>query len=109
MKLPRPLSDEEAADFALSMSQLERDVIALCSKGKSWRYTGIAKKIGASYSDVQTVGQKLQAMRLAQISVVPFDGSAIFLNDRGESVKRAVEVLARIRAKLSAPSGLQDI
>ncbi|WP_156427443.1 hypothetical protein [Novosphingobium sp. Fuku2-ISO-50] len=63
---PRELTDEEAADFALSMSRFERDVIILCSKGKSWRYPRIADKIGASYEDVQAVGHKLQAMRLAR-------------------------------------------
>lgn len=47
MIIPLKISDEEAADFALSMSQLERDVITLCSKTKSWRYAGIAKQLNS--------------------------------------------------------------
>lgn len=97
----RDLTDEEAADLALSLSGIEREVISLCSKGKSWGYMGIASKIGASYAEVQSIGQKLQALKLAHISVIPFDGSALFLNSRGESVKRAVDVLERIRRKRS--------
>ena len=101
MNPPRPLTDEEAADFALWMSPFEREVIALCAKGKALGYARIAEKIGAPYAEVQSVGRKLQAKRLAYISVVrqadEYHGSALFLNDRGERVKRAVEILARFR------------
>ena len=99
MNVLSPLSDQEAVDIALSMSPVERKVIALCSKASSPRYPKIADKIGVPYSEIQSVGQKLQAMRLAHVSVIPYNGSAIFLNDRGESVKRAVDVLARIRTE----------
>lgn len=98
MNALRPLSDEEAVDIALSMSQIEREVIVLCSKASSPRYTKIADKIGVPYSEVQSVGRKLQGMHLAHVSVIPFNGSAIFLNDRGESVKGAVGLLAKKRA-----------
>jgi hypothetical protein len=95
------LSDEEAADYALAMGDLEHKVIMLCSKSKSWGYSRLAEKIGASYRDVQSVGRMLQAKRLGYISVVrlgtEYHGSAIFLNERGESVKYAVEALVKIR------------
>ena len=104
MSPPRKLSDEEAADFALSMTQFERDVMTLCSKDKSWRYPRIAEKLGASYAEVQVVGRKFQALCLARVSVIPYDGSAIFLNDSGESVKVAVEALARLRANRNPAS-----
>lgn len=94
----REMTDEEAADFALSLSNLERQVIALCSIGRSWGYSEIAKRIGASYDEVQAIGHKLQALRMAHISVMPYNGSAIFLNVRGDSAKRAIEALAKIRA-----------
>lgn len=93
------ISDEKAADIALSLSPFERDVLNLCSKGKSWRYDGIARKLDTSYADVQEVGHKLQEMRLAHVSVIPYDGSAIFLNARGEAVKSAVNALLRVRLK----------
>lgn len=96
------LSDDEAADYALAMGELEREVIMLCSKTGSWGYSRLAEKVGAPYSDVQSIGRKLQGKRLAYISVVrrgsEYHGSAIFLNGRGEVVKRAVEALAKIRA-----------
>jgi hypothetical protein len=94
---PRQFSDEQAADIAIAMTAFEREVIKLCSKEKSSRYTGIAKKINAEYEDVQAVGHKLQEMRLAYVVVIPYNGSAIFLNDRGETVKLAVLALERVR------------
>lgn len=93
------ISDDEAAEIAVTMTPFEHDVILLCSKGRSWRYTGIANKLDAKYADVQEVGHKLQELCLAHVSVIPYDGSAIFLNDRGEIVKHAVEVLLRLRLK----------
>ena len=60
---------------------------------------GIARKLDASYSDGQEVGHKLQDMRLAHVSVIPYDGSAIFLNVRGEAVKSAVNALLRVRLR----------
>lgn len=104
MKPPRELTDEEAADFALSLSQFERKVIALCSRERSWCYPEIARKIGATYDAVQAVGHKLRALRLAHISVIPYNGSAIFLNVSGEGVKRAVEALAKVEANRAALS-----
>lgn len=98
MNPPPPLTDEEAADFALSMSSIERAVIGLCAKGKAWQYRTIAERIGVSYSEVQAAGRNMQRARLAHISVIPYDGSRLFLNGRGESVKRAVEILARIES-----------
>ncbi|WP_310474591.1 hypothetical protein [Sandarakinorhabdus sp.] len=95
------ITDEKAADIAIKMSETERNVIMHCWKEKSWRYPRIAELIGASYSDVQDVGHKLQKMRLAYVSVVHYNGSAIFLNEDGEIVKRAVELLEKIRVSRS--------
>lgn len=99
MSPPPPLSAEQAADIALSMTPFEREVIKRCSKGTSPRYPRIAEQIGAGYHEVQIVGHKLQAMRLAHVSVIPYNGSAIFLNDRGQVVKLAVLALERVRAR----------
>lgn len=99
MSPPHPLSDEQAADVVILMTAFEREVIKLCSKEKSWRYPRIADKLDAEYDDVQAVGHKLQEMRLAYVDVIPYNGSAIFLNDRGESVKRAVLALDRLKAR----------
>lgn len=97
------LSDEEAADYALGMSELERAVVVLCSKERSFGYTRLAEKTGTTFSDVQSAGKSLKAKRLAHISVArhgnEFHGSALFLNERGLAVKEAVEALIRIRAK----------
>lgn len=100
-----PLSDEEAADIALSLSPIERTVIAHFAKGKAWQYRTIADRVGVSYSVVQDVGQKMQRERLGHISVIPYNGCRLFLNDRGESVKNAVAALARIEAKRSKQTG----
>ncbi len=103
---PASLSEEEAADLALSLTVLERAVIGLCAKGKAWQYRTIAEKISVSYSEVQAAGQKFQRARLAHISVIPYDGSRMFLNDRGEQVKRAVEILANIERTRLHRTGL---
>lgn len=108
MSLP-PLSDEEAADIALSLAPFERAVIAHFAKGKAWQYTTIAERIGVSYSVVQSVAHKLRHKLLGHISVIPYDGSRFFLNERGESVKRAVAILERIEGGHANHAGLQDI
>lgn len=99
----KDLSDEEAADMALSFTDLECRVIALCSKGESWGYARLAEKTGATYAQVRAAGRRLQSKRLATVSPVrigrEFNGSAIFLNNRGEHVKHAVAALQRVRAK----------
>lgn len=99
-----PLSDEEAADFALSLSPIERTVIAHFAKGKAWQYQTIADKVGVPYSVVQDIGQRMQREHLGHISVIPYNGCRFFLNDRGESVKNAVVALARIEARRSKPA-----
>lgn len=102
---PPPLSDEEAADLALSMSPTERAVVALFARGKAWQYGTIAERIGISYAEVQAVGQKMQRARLAHISVIPYDGCRLFLNDRGEQVKFAIQMLAKIQENRTRSSG----
>lgn len=97
-----PLSDEEVASVALSMSPMERSVIRHFVNGRGRLYRVIAEKSGASYSDVQLVGQKLQRRRLAHISVIPYDGCRLFLNVRGEQIKHAIEILDGIERRRSA-------
>lgn len=97
------LSDEEAADIALSLTALEREVITLCSKGNSWGYRRLAERTSATYSEIRDIGHNFQRMKLATVRPVrlgrEFNGSAIFLNNRGEHVQRAVAALERIRSK----------
>ncbi|WP_168727285.1 MULTISPECIES: hypothetical protein [Sphingomonas] len=97
-----PLSDEEVANIALSMSSMERSVIRHFVNGRGRLYRVIAEKSGASYADVQLVGQKLQRQRLAYISVIPYDGCRLFLNVRGEQIKRAIEILDGIEESRAA-------
>lgn len=98
MTLP-PLSDEEAADFVLSLTREECSMLRHFADERGRLYQAIADKAGVSYFDVQTLARKLQAARLAHISVIPFDGCRLFLNARGKSVKRAAELLENMRAK----------
>lgn len=95
------LTDEEAADIALSLSPLGTKVIQLCSKQKSWGYSRLSEQTASTYAEVRDIGRQLQKMKLANIRPVrhgqEFHGSAIFLNDRGEHVKRAVGHLERLR------------
>lgn len=98
-KVTKPMDDAAAVDIALSMSPVERKVMLICSVGRSWGYHGIAARIGATYDDVRDAGKRMQALRLATVKPVrmggQFDGSAIFLNDRGAHVRRAVELLVQ--------------
>ena len=97
------LTDEEAADIALAMNALEIKVIALCSKQESWGYARLAERTSSTYAEIREVGHHLRRMKLATVQPVrlgrEFNGSAIFINDRGEAVKRAAAALERIRAK----------
>lgn len=85
--------------MALRLTDLEAKVLLNCSRSWTRRYPGIAKRLGVPYAQVQEAGHKLQELRLAYIEVMPFNGSAIFLNERGETVKNAVKILARIRER----------
>lgn len=98
MTLPM-LSDAEVADYVLSMTPVERSVIRHFVNGRGRLYSVIAEKAGASYFEVQATGRKLQNARLASISVVPFNGCRLFLNHRGEQIKRAVEIFEEIERK----------
>lgn len=97
------LTDEEAADMALALTELEVRVISLCSKRQSWGYARLAERTAATYAEIREIGHRLQRMKLATVEPVrlgrEFNGSAIFLNDRGEHVKRAAAALERIRTK----------
>lgn len=91
------MTDEDAAYYAESFNDLQRKVILLCGTDKSLGYKRIAEKIGVKYDEVQHVGWHLQGANLAYISTVrswdEYAGSALFLNERGEKVKLAVEAL----------------
>lgn len=97
MSPPAPLSDEEAADLALSFSPTERAVMGHFAQGRAWTYGTVADRAGVSITDVIDLGHKLQRERLGHVSVIPYNGSRFFLNDRGASVKRAVEILSKIK------------
>ncbi len=87
--------DEDATEDANMMGQIGRRVIALCSMRRSWGYGRIAEKLDVSYHEVRSAGATLQAMGLATVTPVrlgrEFNGSAIFLTERGERVRAAIE------------------
>lgn len=86
------MSPSDAGYFAETMTDLQRKVISLCSKSEILGYSRLAEKTGVSYPEAQQVGHFLQAANLATIGLLKpgFNGSGIFLNDRGEQVKQAV-------------------
>lgn len=86
------MSPEDAAYFAETMTDLQREVILLCSKSMTFGYSRLAEKVGVSYPEAQQVGHFLQSANLAKIGLLKpgFNGSGIFLNDCGELVKQAV-------------------
>ena len=81
----------DASYFAETMSDLQRRIIVLCSREGTLGYRRIAEKLGISYAEAQNVGRFLQAANLATIELLKpgFNGSGIFLNQRGEQVKLA--------------------
>ena len=93
------MTDEEAIDHALAMTPLQRKVIGHCSPGRSWGYRRIAEKSGLSYEEVKYVGHFLQEKKWAHVSPIrhgsEFAGSAIFLNERGEHIRIAAEIVER--------------
>jgi len=93
------MTEDDAAYFAKTMTELQRAVILLCSRKESWGYSRLAEKTGATYGDVRSVGHFLQSANLARVSPVrlsqEFNGSAIFLNDRGDQVRLAAERLSK--------------
>ena len=92
------MTPADAAYFAETMSDLQRETIVICSRQGTLGYTRIAEKLGVSYADAKNVGGFLQAANLATIELLKpgFNGSGIFLNERGEQVK-----LAALKAKSS--------
>lgn len=96
------MTDEEIADMALSLSEMQAKVILVCARGTSIGYRRMAEKIGATYKEVQQAGRCLQSKKLAYISTVrlmdEYNGSALFLNEKGEKVRHAVEIRERLKA-----------
>ena len=93
------MTEEDADYHAQTMTELQRAVILLCSRKESWGYARLAEKTGSDYQTVSHVGNYLQAANLATVKPVrhgqEFAGSAIFLNERGDQVRTAVERLNR--------------
>ena len=92
------MAEEEAARFAMmTMSEIERNVILRCDKKTTIGYRKIAEEIGASYAETQKAGRALQQYKLAHVSTfaepMAYNGSGIFLNDRGMLVRAAVSKL----------------
>jgi hypothetical protein len=94
VSLKGPLPAEDADYYAESMSDLERQVIALCAMRQTIGYSRLAHKTGATYAAVKRVGDRLQSMNLAAIKPTmmagEFSGSGIFLNERGEQIRLAI-------------------
>lgn len=93
------MSDEEALQVAERMRPFHRSVILLCSRTKSWGYGGMAEKLGSTYDEVQAVGRWLQKKKLATIGFIrhgsEFGGSGLILNERGEHVRLAADLITR--------------
>lgn len=87
--------DEDASEDANMMGENARRVLCLCTRNKSWGYGWIAERLSIEYDQVRSAGLTLQAMRLADVRPVrhgrEFAGSAIFLTERGERVRLAIE------------------
>jgi hypothetical protein len=83
------------------MTDLPRKTILLCSKSSTLGYARLAEKAGVTYAEAQQVGHFLQAANLARIGLLKpgFNGSGIFLNDRGEQVKQAALKLEKNNAQ----------
>ncbi|WP_310531184.1 hypothetical protein [Novosphingobium sp.] len=92
-----PLTPTSAEAYAKRFTPLERKVILLCSKERSWGYKRLSEMTGATYREIQKIGRDFQVRSLAYVSPVrhadEFAGSTIFLNERGLLVKEAVSKL----------------
>lgn len=88
------LSRGDAEYYAKRLNKIERRVVFLCSKGRSYGYTGIAKRLNLRYEDIQSAADTLKGISLVEIAPVRlanrYDGSAIFLNERGDQVRQAI-------------------
>ena len=94
------MTPADATYFAKTMTDLQRKVILLCSKSETLGYSRIAEKTGVTYAEAQEVGHFLQAANLASISLLKpgFNGSGIFLSDRGEQVRKAVAKMPKSKS-----------
>ena len=93
------MTKEDAKDYAKSLTDVQRDVLLLCSTGRSFGYRRLAELTGLEYVEVLGAGHFLQSANLAFVETVrlvnEFNGSAIFLNGRGERVRLAATRLRR--------------
>ena len=96
------MSDADAARYARTMSELQRQVLLLCSTGVSLGYRRISDTLDAPYGDVLAAGHFLKSANLAYAGKGgrgdEDSGAAIFLNARGASVRLAAERLERRRS-----------
>ena len=109
MNIPPPLDERAAAAYARRLTEIERRIVESCSRRASWGYTGLAERLGTTYDEARSAGLRLQARNLAHVSPVrahnEFNGSAIFLNERGEQVRRALEASKQKRQSADHGSG----
>ena len=91
------MTEEDAKYYAKTLTDVQREVLVFCSTGKSFGYRRLAEITGRAYGEVQSAGQFLQSANLAIVEPVrlgnEYNGSAIFLNARGEQVRLAASRL----------------
>jgi len=89
------MTSKDALYFAETMTEVQRKIILHCSKSATLGYSRLAEATGTTYLETQQVGQFLQAANLATIGLLKpgYNGSGIFLNERGELVKLAAAKL----------------
>ncbi|PKP95498.1 MAG: hypothetical protein CVT75_01625 [Alphaproteobacteria bacterium HGW-Alphaproteobacteria-14] len=87
------MNTDAAPDIEAFMTDREREMLLLCSSKTTKGYERLAEAMGLSYNETQQVGRDLQATGVAGIRLLNpgFNGSGIFLNERGEEVKRLLE------------------
>ena len=87
------MNNEPAHDIEAFMTDREREMVLLCSDKTTKGYERLAEAMGLTYREAQQVGRDLQLTGIAGIRLLKpgFNGSGIFLNERGEEVKRLLE------------------
>lgn len=87
-------TDELAAVYAESLSELERRLIVLCSRSRTPSYRALAQALDVSYEHIQGAAGRLRAWGFATMEPlrdrVGLSGTGLFLNEKGEAVRRAV-------------------
>lgn len=89
------MNDDAVTDFLAGMTPWEKRVVALCSDRLSYGYELLAEKSGLSGGAVEYACERLKAHGFATIKHTrayngQFQGSAIFLTERGKRLRQAV-------------------